>query len=308
VRGDEGDVRVKQPLWRAATLQERDTYRPSRQYRAGRVPIWDDAHAYRIEAGEVGAVLMHATFGSPWEMRSLAEFLAANGITVICPLFQGHGTTPEAFASANPRKWIDDARRALQWLQERTSTQFLIGQCLGGRVAMALHVEDRLKVAGIVTISTPFTPPPRTPFLPSPFDRWPIDLTPRSLPLFHRLNLVPDNMKRISLHSLTPWRCYQQYRPASSWEIVNRLRKKLSTQLDRVNAPCLIVHAAHDHLHPASNAHFAYQQISSTDKELYLIDAVTHIVSTNIRTKQIVFKKILRFIQQHAATHVSERH
>lgn len=299
---------MKQPPWRVSSFQERETYRPSRQYRAGRVPIWDDGHTYRLEAGKVGAVLMHATFGSPWEMRSLAEFLAANGITVICPLFKGHGTTPEAFASVNPSEWIDDAREALKWLQERTTTQFLIGQCLGGRVAMALHVEDRLKVAGIVTISTPFTPPPRMPFLPSPFDRWPINLTPRSLPLFHRLNLVPDNRKRISLHSLTPWRCYQQYRPASSWETVNSLRKTLSTQLDRVNAPCLLIHAAHDHLHPASNAQFAYQQISSTDKELYLIDAVTHIVSTNTRIRQPLFKKILRFIDAHPSTDATELH
>ncbi|UWU95730.1 carboxylesterase [Bradyrhizobium sp. CB1015] len=288
---------MKQSTGRIAPAQGRDLYRPSRQYRAGRVNIWDDAHTYRIEAGDVGVVLMHATFGSPWEMRPLAEFLVAHGITVVCPLFQGHGSTPEAFASANPAKWIDDARRALRWLKERTTKQFLVGQCLGGRVAMALHVEDGIDVAGIVTISTPFTAPPRMPFLPSPFDRWPIDLMPRSMPLFHRLNLVPDNTRRINLHSLTPWRCYQLYRPASAWEIVNRLRAKLSTQLHRVNVPCLIVHAEHDHLHPVENAHYAYQRISSADKELYTIDAVTHIVSTNVRTRHLVFKKVLRFIQ-----------
>ncbi|MHC4055213.1 alpha/beta hydrolase [Bradyrhizobium sp. 25ACV] len=288
---------MKQGVGHIVPAHRGEFYKPSRQYRAGRVHIWDDAHTYRIEAGEIGVVLMHATFGSPWEMRPLAEFLAAHGITVICPLFQGHGSTPEAFASANPAKWIDDARRAHRWLKERTTRQFLVGQCLGGRVAMALHVEDGLDIAGIVTISTPFTPPPRMPFLPRPFDRWPINLTPKSMPIFRWLNLVPDNTRRINLHSLTPWRCYQLYRPASAWEIVNRLRARLSTQLHRVNAPCLIVHAEYDHLHPVENAHFAYQRISSADKELYTIDAVTHIVSTNVRTRHVVFKKVLRFIQ-----------
>ncbi len=288
---------MRQASGPSASPAGRDSYRPSRQYRAARAQVWDDAHTYRIEGGDVGVVLMHATFGSPWEMRPLAEFLAAHGITVVCPLFQGHGSTPEAFASADPAKWIDDARQSLRWLTQRTSKQFLIGQCLGGRVAMALHVEDKVDVAGIVTISTPFTLPPRTPFLPGPFDRWPVGLAPRSIPIFHRLNLVPDNARRINLHSLTPWRCYQLYRPASSWEIVNKLRAELSVKLHQVTAPCLIVHAEHDHLHPVENALFAYQRISSTDKELYTIDAVTHIVSTNIRTRRPLFKKVLRFIQ-----------
>jgi carboxylesterase len=273
-------------------------YAPCRQYRHGRIPVWNDAGPLCIEAGDVGAVLMHATFGSPWEMRPLAEYLAANGVTVTCPLFKGHGTAPEAFAALDAADWIDDARRAHRWLRRRTRVQFLVGQCLGGRTAMALHIADRLPLGGIVTIATPFTPPPKIPFLPPPFDRLAADWAPRSLSLFGRINLVPDNTTRVRLHSLTPWRCYQAYRLASSWAIVNRLREQLSVRLADVHAPCLLIHAAHDHLHPAENARYAYEHVSSKDKELYLLDAVTHIVSTNMRTKRTVFKKILRFIQR----------
>lgn len=264
--------------------------------------MWPAAAPFRYERGSVGVLLLHAWLGSPWEFRDLGQFLAARGRTVICPRLAGHGEVAESLYACGPSQWLHDADAAYTWLADRTRTQIMVGQCAGAEVGLLLHLARRRQFQGLVTLSMPsFDTARRASFLWRSLRRLRASLAPRSLPVFGLVDLVPMDCRRIRLHSTTPWRCYAEVRPSRSHESVKRMRRWVSTHLRFVTAPILIVHARHDHVYPAAHAQFIYDRVGSGDRSLLLLDAVTHILSTNVKKARALYQAIDRFIERTAA-------
>jgi carboxylesterase len=82
-------------------------------------------------------LLLHGFTGSPWEVRPLAEMLAARGHHVLAPRLPGHGQRPEAMAFVTHRDWERAAREALDSLSGYRDV-FVGGLSMGALLAMLL--------------------------------------------------------------------------------------------------------------------------------------------------------------------------
>jgi carboxylesterase len=101
-----------------------------------------------------GIVLVHGFTGTPFEVRFLGEHLAREGFSVRAPLLPGHGATVEALDRTTWRDWADAVERAVDAMRGRCARVAVIGQSLGG--LLALHLGSRRgDLAAIGTLATP---------------------------------------------------------------------------------------------------------------------------------------------------------
>lgn len=268
-----------------------------RRFRCDTTPVWEDGVELCQSGGRTGVLLLHAVYGSPWEMHAIAHYLAALGCTVHVPRLRGHASVPDALFGIRAWDWVEDARRAFSTLAARTDRQFVIGQCLGGRVGLALCLRHDLHVAGLVTIGTAFKPLPDQRFLPRPLAWLPFGWQPTSIPGPGGLDFAGVTRQPIRVHALTPWRCYQAYRPSSVPALGRPLRRFVSDNLPRFEDPVMFVHASDDHLYDQGHARFAYERVGSRDKSVYIVDSVTHILATNERKLPVLLRRLGAFIR-----------
>ena len=106
------------------------------------MPPWPhlDPGPFHLDAGDgdVGALLLHGFSGAPTEVRGLGEHLAARGVVVSAPLLPGHGVDHHHLERSNRRAWRQAAHEALQALQARCTRVVVVGQSMGGLLALEL--------------------------------------------------------------------------------------------------------------------------------------------------------------------------
>lgn len=105
-------------------------------------------------ADEAPSVLLLHGFGdTPQSLRRLALHLhGALGWTVHAPLLPGHGRDLRAFARSGAGAWLDAARAALRELHHTAPPVALVGQSMGGALAVRLAAE-RTDVPAIVLLA-----------------------------------------------------------------------------------------------------------------------------------------------------------
>ena len=97
-------------------------------------------------------LLLHGFTGSPWEVRPLAEALAARGHRVHVPRLPGHGTVPEAMLWAGWREWVEGAESALSQLTAFDQV-FVGGLSMGALLALILAGRHRTRVSRLVLLA-----------------------------------------------------------------------------------------------------------------------------------------------------------
>ncbi len=97
-------------------------------------------------------LLLHGFTGSPWELRSLGEALAARGAHVSCPRLPGHGAEPEAMLWVTWRSWVDAAERALLELS-RFEHVSVAGLSMGALLSIIMAARHPQRVARLVLMA-----------------------------------------------------------------------------------------------------------------------------------------------------------
>lgn len=106
--------------------------------------------SFFFEKGPQAVILMHAYSSTPNDVRMLGRALEKENYTVYAPLFKGHGTMePEDILDASPKDWIEDAKEAIHFLQEKGYEEIAVfGLSLGGIIATKMVVDKEPVLAG----------------------------------------------------------------------------------------------------------------------------------------------------------------
>ena len=109
------------------------------------------AEPFDLSGGPDAVLLLHGLTGSPFEMRYLADRLAAAGLRCLGPRMAGH-PDPRALARTRWRDWVAGARDELVRLSGARRT-FVAGCSMGALVACALAHDHPERVQGLALLA-----------------------------------------------------------------------------------------------------------------------------------------------------------
>lgn len=110
-------------------------------------------HPFTLKAGasSPAALLVHGFPGSPAEMRALGQALHEDGWTVQAPLLPGFGPEIATLERRRVEEWQAAVQRALRDLQARHPVTLLVGNSMGG--ALALDAAAVCQPSGLALIN-----------------------------------------------------------------------------------------------------------------------------------------------------------
>ncbi len=121
-------------------------------------PIIPGAEPWSAPGGSHGVLVLHGFTGNPQSMRSLAQALAAAGLTVELPLLPGHGTSVEDLIPTRWEDWSGAADAQYLALAARCEKVVVVGLSVGGALSCWL-AEHHPEISGVAVINPMIDPP-----------------------------------------------------------------------------------------------------------------------------------------------------
>jgi carboxylesterase len=192
----------------------------------------------------------------------LGEYLAWQGFTVLGLRLPGHRTTLDDLEQSTPRQWLMAVDHAIDQLQRTCSHIFLIGNSLGGVLALAIAARRGPDLAGIAAISTPVSATMLIGILedasiPDRFVRPDIAEVLCSDPRVGTFQYAQQSKKVL----------------AAAYEVFKQNQAVLSD----IRVPLLVIISLKDRVVPLENAYYLIDHVSSTDTTLVTLSDSAHL-------------------------------
>jgi carboxylesterase len=124
----------------------------TRRQTLGADGILPGAASIALDAGPRAVLVLHGFGDTPQSVRPLADGLHARGWTVRAPLLPGHGRTLQALARTGRHEWMAEARASFEALRASHATVAVVGQSMGGALAVVLAA-GRKDVAALALLA-----------------------------------------------------------------------------------------------------------------------------------------------------------
>lgn len=255
--------------------------------------------SYRIKGGRTGVLLIHGLCGSPAEIRYVANGLAREGMTVLCPQLAGHGGSEADLQASTWQDWYRSAEEALFELRATCDRVIIGGLSTGAVLSLLLAAKHPEKVDG-VTLYSP------TLWLSGRKIPW-------YVPLFRCITSKPiANLFRfpIPMHvGIKDQRIREFVRnaartvegaparvktPGGAVLERHRLARVVMGLLGTISKPVLILHAREDDYAGLDNANYLQRKLGGP-VDLVVLDDCYHMVTVD-RQRHIVLDRTTSFI------------
>lgn len=90
------------------------------------------------KGGDVGVLVIHGFTGSPLEMQPAVDLLKEQGFSVYQVRLAGHGSKPELLNLTTYQDWYESARYGWFLLKRNCRKVFVMGESMGGLVAVTV--------------------------------------------------------------------------------------------------------------------------------------------------------------------------
>lgn len=216
-------------------------------------------------ANGAAALCLHGLTGTPYEMRPLAEALAARGVRARGPWMAGHEGGASVLATTSQQDWVALARAELAELRAEHDRVFLVGLSMGGLVSLRLAQSE--PIDGLVVIGTPLVLASPIPQL-LPLVRWFISSRPKS----------GSDIREPRARERHPG---LEAMPLAAVAELIKLQAEVIPALPEIEAPTLIAHGRLDRTANPRDAERVHRAISSTEKEIFLLERSGHVVTVD---------------------------
>ncbi len=224
-------------------------------------------------------------------MRWMGDYLFQQGYTCLGVRLAGHATNPEDMIRSNWTDWTASVEDAFATLLGITDNIYLMGLSMGG--VLSLFISTRLKVKGVIAMSTPFKlrDDPRLKY---------IELISKFISYMPKSTEPPGT----GWFDKSAWQEHVSYpqNPVRSIGELNKLLIEMRAALPQVHVPVLLIHSRDDHYVLPENMELIDSAlVNASDKTKLTIMGSGHVV-TRDAARQQVFESALRFVQRVEST------
>jgi len=228
--------------------------------------------------GDVGVVLVHGFTGTPYEVRYLGEQLWRAGYSAHAPLLPGHGTTVSELERTTWHDWSAAVESALEAMQKRHRHVAIVGQSLGGLLAL-YSASRRRDLCAVVSLAAPL-------WLRG-LARWAVHVPVRLLP---KLGGSDARDRRVRAEN-------PGYRavPTRALAQVIEMMRIADAALPEITQPVLVIHARHDHTAPVACAARIAERARA--RRVRILPRSYHLIAADVE-RDVVAAEVLAFIVQ----------
>src|SRR6056297_558569 len=212
-------------------------------------------------------ILIHGYTGSPRDMVKLGNSINSKyNYTVIIPRLPGHGTDYKDFLKTSKDDWLRKIYDLIINNEQEYNDIHLIGLSMGALISLlsSLH----FKIKSLILISPALYAENKSIIFSH--------ILKYVLPFFPKIFKPDKDIKDPDLINLLKNYEYKTFirQAAELHKLMLECRRKLSN----ITAPIKIVHSLKDDVVPIKSANKIYKQVSSTDKELTLLENSPHVI------------------------------
>jgi carboxylesterase len=223
------------------------------------------AEPFFFPGGKTGCLLLHGFTCMPEEMRGLGGDLAQLGYTVLGLRLPGHATHPHDLNRVRSTDFLIAVEEGLALLRESTQHVVLIGQSLGG--VLALLAAARYPITGVIAMACP------SPYAIPPIRQWLYRIA-GWLRLIIRKS-EPHAHPTLGIRREAGYPAYMEYPARVFWELF-KIQKMMKEALPQIRVPGLVIHSKDDPMAPAAGAQRIYDGLGSPDKALVWLEGFGH--------------------------------
>ena len=232
-------------------------------------------------------LLIHGFTGTPKEMRWMGEYLHQQGYTCLGVRLAGHATIPEDMIASRWTDWTVSVEEAYTLLRGVTDNIFFAGLSMGG--VLSLLMSTRLKVSGVVAMSTPYKlrDDPRLPY---------VGLISKFIPFAPKSKEAPGS----GWFDKEAWKEHVAYpqNPVFSVGELNKLLGEMRAALSKVNVPVLLIHSRDDrYVLPENLEMIDAALVNASDKTKLYVTGSGHVITRDAVRNQ-VFEAAVKFIRR----------
>ncbi len=238
-----------------------------------------------LPGGPDAVLLLHGLTGSTFEVRPVAERLAAAGMRCLAPLMAGHGGAPDELIDVPWTDWVSRAARDLARLEGARRT-FVVGCSMGALVACALAHDQPARVDGLVLLAPALE----------------LHLQGRLGALLGRLGLlrrcvIPKTAgSDVSDEEMRRRNPTLPGVPLAAVAELEKLAAHVDRQLPGIAAPALVIAGGHDHTVTLAGARRLARRIGSGPAELVVLPRSWHLVGIDVERERCA-GEALRFLE-----------
>ncbi|MFB4163203.1 alpha/beta hydrolase [Alteribacillus sp. JSM 102045] len=234
-------------------------------------PVMDGAEPFYFEGDKTGVLVIHGFTGTTQSMRPLGESFHQAGFTVFGPRLKGHGTHYEDMERSTYKEWCETVEEGYRFLKETCDDIYIAGLSMGG--TLTLHLAEQYpNTKGIILINAAIEIP---------------EMSPEKVPETRYLDAIGSDIKKEGVKELT----YEKT-PVKSLGDIQQLMKEVRGKLSKIQVPARIFVSDVDHVVPPENSKLIYDNLSSEDKRLILMEESYHVATLDNDKEKIALESI----------------
>lgn len=246
--------------------------------------IVPNAENYYLDGGTTGCLLIHGFSSSAEETRPLGDYLNKSGYSVLGVRLSGHGTHPQDLARVRWSDWLADIEDGLAILQPRCERIILIGQSLGGM--LALTSASYCLVDAVVAISTPYQETRNSEIWKHLLLDWIRPMAPKK------------GVKRHPVYGIRREANYPAYAslPSAILRQIFSLRAAMQAALPYIQVPVFLIQSRGDNFIAPDSLEKIREQLQAPRLETLLLENQGHSITMDPQGEQ-AFAEIKEFIE-----------